>query len=51
MKRIISEQKYKIVAYGPGKELTWAGATNLEVTKELLETEGYDDFVITKEGK
>ena len=50
MKSIISEQKYKILAYGPGKEcLTWAGATNLEVTKEILKTEGYNVFEITKE--
>ena len=50
MKRIISEQKYKIVAYGPGKEcLTWAGASNLEDTKEILEAQGYDVFEITKE--
>lgn len=52
MKSVVSKQKYKILAYGPGKEcLTWSGDTNLELMKEILKAEGYDVFKITKEEK
>ena len=50
MKSIKSDKKYRIVAYGPGKEcLTWAGVMNLEWTKEYLRLEGYDTFDIKEE--
>ena len=50
MKSITSEKRYRIVAYGPGKEcLTWAGAINLEWTKERLSSEGYNTFDIKEE--
>ncbi len=50
MKSITSEKRYRIVAYGPGKEcLTWAGAINLEWTKERLRSDGYNTFDIKEE--
>lgn len=37
--------RYKIVAYGPGKEcLTWANDINLAWTKQRLKKEGYDEI-------
>lgn len=43
--------RYKIVAYGPGKEcMTWAeNEINLEAIKQSLALDGYDDFRIEKE--
>lgn len=42
-----SEKSYKIVAYGPGKELlTWSFIGNLDDVKEYLRAEGYDEIKV-----
>lgn len=42
--------KYRIVAYGPGKEcLTWADDTDLGTVKELLVRRGYVDVKTTED--
>lgn len=39
--------RYRIIAYGPGKEcLTWADSINLDWTKQRLREEGYDKFIV-----
>lgn len=42
--------RYRIVAYGPGKEcLTWADDINLDIVKERLKREGYVDIKMTED--
>lgn len=42
--------RYRIVAYGPGKEcLTWADGENLAQTRQRLEGEGYNEITEEKE--
>lgn len=42
--------RYRVIAYGPGKEcLTWADDINLVWTKRRLKEEGYNE--ITVEGE
>lgn len=44
-----AEKNYKIVAYGPGKELlTWSFSGNLANVKEYLRAEGYDEIKVVE---
>lgn len=42
--------RYRILAYGPGKEcLTWSDDINLAWTKQRLKEEGYDEIIVEEE--
>lgn len=39
--------RYRIIAYGSGKELlTWADSINLAWIKQRLKEEGYDKIIV-----
>lgn len=45
-----AEKSYKIVAYGPGKELlTWSCSGDLDNIKKCLKADGYDEIKVIEE--